>query len=140
MSDKAFLGTNVVIYAFVSNDPRAEVAEKLLSSGGVVGVQVLNEFSAVARRKLCMTWDEVQGVLDDIRTLCARVIPITVELHEAALAVARCYGYRIYDALIVATAINAGCTTLYSEDMHDGQKIDGLTIRNPFRDGGTVAG
>jgi predicted nucleic acid-binding protein len=56
----------------------------------------------------------------------------TIETHEAALRIAARYGYQIYNSLILAAALEAGCTVLYSEDMQDGQKIDSLTIRNPF--------
>jgi predicted nucleic acid-binding protein len=59
--------------------------------------------------------------------------PLTVTVHEAGLRIARQYGYRIYDALIVAAALDAGCTELLSEDMQHGQSIEGLTLRNPFK-------
>ncbi len=61
MRAEAFFNTNVLIYAVAENDPRAARAEELLLSGGVVSVQVLNEFTAVARRKLQMPWAEVGG-------------------------------------------------------------------------------
>ena len=61
-------------------------------------------------------------------------LPITLATHEAALGIAARFGYRIYDSLIIASALEAACATLYSEDMQDGQVIEGrLTIRNPFR-------
>ena len=107
--------------------------EELLASGGVLSVQVLNEFVSVARRKILMSWSEVTQALDAFRILCPSPHAITVETHEAALRIAATHGYNIYDALIVAAALEAGCTTLYSEDLHDGQTIEGqLTIRNPF--------
>ena len=61
-------------------------------------------------------------------------MPLTVEMHEAAIGIARQYGYSIYDSLIVAAALRAGCATLYSEDLQRGQTIERLTIRNPFAD------
>ena len=71
--------------------------------------------------------------LDAFRVLCPSPLPITVEMHEAALKIAEKHGYNVYDALVVSAALEAGCATLYSEDLHDGQTIDGqLTIRNPF--------
>jgi predicted nucleic acid-binding protein len=133
MSDRAFLDTNVIIYAIAQNDPRADPAEALLAGGGVVSVQILNEFTAVARRKLDMSWDEVIEALAVIRTFCPRPVPITPDTHDAALRIAQRYGYGIYDALVAAAAIQAGCTILYSEDMQDRQVIDNqLTVRNPF--------
>jgi predicted nucleic acid-binding protein len=71
--------------------------------------------------------------LDAFRVLCPSPLAITIEMHEAALKIAEKQGYNICDALVVSAALEAGCTTLYSEDLRDGQTIDGqLTIRNPF--------
>jgi predicted nucleic acid-binding protein len=127
-----FFDTTVLIYAVTENDPRAAIAEDLLSRGGTLSVQVLNEFVAVARRKLNMEWDEIEKALAAIRTLCRTPVPIAVKTHEAAVTIARRYGFQIYDSLIVAAALDAGCTTLYSEDLQNGQTIDLLTVRNPF--------
>ena len=134
MPAKAFLDTNVLIYAVADDDPRSAQAEELLAPGGMVSVQVLNEFVSVARRKLRMSWKEVKDALDAIRVLCPSVIPITTDTHQAALRIAEKYGYEIYDALILAAALDAGCETICSEDLQYGQIIDGgLTVRNPFR-------
>lgn len=132
MSAKAFFDTNILIYAFAQNDPRSDAAEALLAAGGTISVQILNEFVAVALRKLAMPWEEVLESLAAIRTLCLPPVSLTVETHEAALKVARRYGYRIHDSLVVAAALQAGCNTLYSEDLQDGEVIGALTIRNPF--------
>lgn len=133
MPDRAFLDTNVLIYALAKDDPRSMQAEELLAAGGVISVQILNEFASVARRKMSMSWTEVAEALGAIRVLCPAPLPITMEMHEAALRVAEAYGYGIYDALVIAAALEVGCETLYSEELHDGQTIDGqVTIRNPF--------
>jgi predicted nucleic acid-binding protein len=106
----------------------------LIAEGGTVSVQVLNEFAAVVRRKIKMPWDEVRFAIENIKSLCPNPLPITVQTHQEALAIAEKYGYRIYDALVVASALEARCTILYSEDMQDGLVIlEQLTIRNPFR-------
>ncbi|HLI65306.1 MAG TPA: PIN domain-containing protein [Caulobacteraceae bacterium] len=133
MNDEAFLDTNVLIYAFNRADGRAVIADQLLASGGVVSVQVLNEFVAVARRKLRAPWPEVVEALAMIRRLCGDPLPLTVAAHEAAVEIASRHGYGIYDAMIVATALQHGCRTLYSEDMQDGRRFDlRLDIKNPF--------
>lgn len=132
MNAKSFLDTNVIIYAFASNDPRCARAEELLSAGGVVSVQVLNEFVNVARRKQRRGWDEIEDALGVLRTLLDPPLPLTIEVHDAAIAVARDQRLGFYDGLIVAAALRAGCSILYSEDLHSGQRIEGLTIRNPF--------
>jgi predicted nucleic acid-binding protein len=134
MSAKAFFDSNVLIYAMVSGDSRRERAQQLVAPGGVISVQVLNEFVAVARRKMRMPWENVIEALDAIRILFPSPVSITLDTHEAALKIAQQYGFGIYDAQIAATALEANCSTLYSEDLQDGQVIDGeLTIRNPFR-------
>ena len=133
MSDRVFLDTNVLVYALGQRDDRTPRADALLASGGVVSVQVLNELASVASRKLRMTWPEVTAALADIKILCPSPIPITVETHDAALLLAVRHGYHIYDALIVAAALEGECSILCSEDLQAGQVIEGrLTIRNPF--------
>lgn len=133
MPAKAFFDTNVLIYAVAADDSRNAQAEELLAPGGVLSVQILNEFVSVARRKILMSWSEVREALEAFKVLCPSPLPVTMETHEAALSIAEIHGYNIYDALVVAAALEAGCSTLYSEDLHDGQTIDGqLTIRNPF--------
>ena len=133
MPDKVFLDTNVLIHALAQGDRRSKTAEDLLNAGGIVSVQVLNEFVSVARRKLQMGWGDVQQALQSIRGLCGRPVSLTLQIHERSLRIAQKYHYEIYDASIIASALNARCSSLYSEDLHDGQVIEGwLTIRNPF--------
>lgn len=127
-----FLDTNILIYAF-SDDPRTSTAEKLLSDGGEISVQVLNEFSNVARKKLQFDWQQLGEALGIVRGLASRVNPLNVETHIEGIALAERYGISIYDGLIVASAIQAGCDILYSEDMHDGLRIgEQLRIMHPF--------
>jgi predicted nucleic acid-binding protein len=132
MNGKPFFDTNLIIYAFREDDPRCEVARVLLATGGVISVQVLNELVAVLRRKLNFSWDDVLAAVEAVRTLCPTIVPITAATHEAALKIAVRYGYQIYDSLIIAAAVEAKSKTLYSEDMNDGQDIEGTTISNPF--------
>jgi predicted nucleic acid-binding protein len=134
MSAKAFFDSNVLIYAMVSGDSRRERAQQLVAQGGVISVQVLNEFVAVARRKMRMPWEDVIEALDAVRILFPSPVSITLDTHQAALKIAQQYGFGIYDAQIAATALEANCSTLYSEDLQDGQVIaQRLAIRNPFR-------
>ena len=134
MPARDFLDTNVLIYAVAKNDPRAAKAEALLASGGIISIQSLNEFVSVARRKLGMPWKEVKEFVDLICILCPDPVPISLDTHKTAVAIAEKYGYSIYDALVASAALEAGCRTLYSEDLQDGQIINRqLTIRNPFQ-------
>jgi len=99
-----------------------------------VSVQVLNEFASVASRKLKMSIAEIREVLATIRAVCT-IVPISEETHDVGLQVAERYGLSVYDAMIVAAALLAGCETLVSEDMQDGQILEGrLQVRNPFAD------
>jgi predicted nucleic acid-binding protein len=133
MSDKVFFDTNVLVYTLGQDDARTPAAEALLAQGGLISVQVLNELASVARRKLGMPWPDVTEALDAIRVLCPSPVPLSAETHDAAVRLAAQHGFHIYDALIVAAALEAGCATLYSEDLHSGQVIDGqLTVQNPF--------
>jgi len=131
---KSFFDTNVVLYLLSSDVRKADRAEALIANGGVVSVQVLNEFVSVATRKLRMELPEVQEVLKEVRAVCA-VESLSIEIHDRAMHISKRFGYSIYDASIVAAALLAGCETLYSEEMQHGQVIDrALTICNPFRD------
>ena len=134
MNVKPFLDTNVVLYAFREGDSRSQEAEALLGKGGLISVQVLNEFAAVARRKLNKSWEEIRRALGILRVFCPEPTPLTVKTHEAAFEIAERYKYSIYDSLIIAAALETGCKVLYSEDLEDGQVIENsLTIRNPFK-------
>ena len=122
-----------MLYLLSADTAKADRAEELLASGGIISVQVLNEFAAVASRKLRMSWPEIREVLAQVRAVC-NVEPMSVDTHDRAAQLAERYGLSIYDALIVAAALLAGCSTLYSEDMQNGQVIERqLTIRNPFQ-------
>jgi predicted nucleic acid-binding protein len=129
---KPFLDTNVLVYAVLSDDPRRLVAERLLTAGYTISVQVLNEFANVARGKLKWPWPDIEATLALVRGRTGRVRDISVLTHEAALALAHDHNIAFYDALIVAAAIEAGCDTLFTEDMQHGRKFGGLAIVNPF--------
>jgi predicted nucleic acid-binding protein len=127
-----FFDTNVLLYLLSCDDAKADKAEELLSQGGHISVQVLNEFASIATRKLKMTHAEVREVLAPIRSVCA-VHPLTEETHDLGLQLSERYQLSIYDAMIAASALTAGCKTLLSEDMQDGQILDRkLRIQNPF--------
>jgi predicted nucleic acid-binding protein len=127
----AFFDTNVLLYLVAGDFAKAECAEELIARSGVVSAQVLNEFAAVATRKQRMSLSEVREVLAAVRANC-RVESLSAATHDRGLAIADRYGFSIYDAMIVSTALLGGCQTLYSEDLQHGQVIERLTIRNPF--------
>jgi predicted nucleic acid-binding protein len=133
MSDAdPFFDTSVLLYLLSGDTAKADRVETLLSTRGVVGVQVLNEFAVVALRKLKMPLNEIREILETIRAVCA-VEPITVETHDRGLAVLERYRFSLYDSMLVATALIAGAKIIYSEDLQHGQVIDDqLRVTNPF--------
>ena len=133
---RPFLDTNVLVYAALSDDHRRPTAEQLLAAGATISVQVLNEFVNVARGKLGWSWPDIETMLSLVGSRSRRVLDLSVATHEAAVALARDHGLSFYDALIVAAALEAGCDILYTEDMQHGRKFGGLTIVNPFVEGG----
>jgi predicted nucleic acid-binding protein len=133
MRDDVFLDTNILIYASLPREVRHSIAAAVLAEGGVISVQVLNEFVHVARRKFKRPWVEVRQALSSMADLLHPPLSVTRATHLSALTIAERHGLSFFDALIVASALEAGCTTLLSEDMQSGRVIDGrLTIRNPF--------
>jgi predicted nucleic acid-binding protein len=129
----SFLDSNVLIYLASAETAKADRAEAALAAGGTISVQVLNEVANVARRKMGLSWSETRAMLDMLRGLLA-VRPLTIEVHETGLDLAERHGLSLYDAMIVAAALEADCDRLLSEDMQDGLRIEGrLTIVNPFR-------
>ncbi|TIP29266.1 MAG: PIN domain-containing protein [Mesorhizobium sp.] len=129
----SFFDTNVPVYIASGDSVKADQAEMAIAAGGAISVQVLNELSNVARRKMRLSWMETHTFLVTLRGLLT-VHPITIETHETGLALAERYSFSIYDAMIAAAALHAGCDTLWSEDMQHGMALDeGLRIANPFR-------
>jgi predicted nucleic acid-binding protein len=128
----SFFDTNVLLYVASGDLAKASRAEDLLRAGGVISVQVMNEIANIARRKMAMTWAETHAFLSMIRALLP-IQPLTVDVHEAGISLAERYGFSVYDSMIVALALGAGCETLWSEDMQDGMVVEGrLRIVNPF--------
>lgn len=128
----SFFDSNVLLYIASADKAKADRAERLVAEGGTISVQVLNEIGNVARRKMTLSWDETRAFLSMVRALLP-VEPLTTALHDTGLAMAERYGFSIYDAMIVAAALQADCETLWSEDMQHGLIVEGrLRIADPF--------
>ena len=126
-----FADTNVVLY-LLDDGPKAERAEEILGQGPRISVQVLNEAMVNCRRKAGLSWEDTGEFLEGIMSLCP-VEGLTVQTHQVGRALAEKYQLSVYDAMIVSAALIAGCTTLWTEDMHDGLLVeDRLRIVNPF--------
>jgi predicted nucleic acid-binding protein len=128
----AFIDSNVLLYLLSADTRKADCAQAVLNASAVISVQVLNEITSVARRKLNMPWHEIEGFLGLIRSLCS-VEPLSLAVHDKGRWLAERYSLSVYDAMIAAAALQAGCATLYSEDMQPGFVIEtSLQIVNPF--------
>ena len=129
---RCFFDTNVLLYLLSSDNDEASCVEAIVSQGGIISVQVLNEFTSVASRKLKMTYPEIREYLQTICAVCS-VQTLTVETHQLGLDIAERYGFSFYDSLIVSAALLADCSTLYSEDMQHGQEIENrMVVTSPF--------
>jgi predicted nucleic acid-binding protein len=132
MPARAFIDTNVVIYALGANSAKTSLAAPLFADNPTISTQVLSETANVALKRLALPLAETRKLLMTLESLCRVELIVPATLHRA-LDIAGRYGFSWYDSLIVATALEAGCTTLYTEDLHHGQVIDGrLTVTNPF--------
>ena len=129
----AFFDTNVLVYAFNVVEAKSPKAMETASFGGCISVQTLNELVNVFRRKLRWNWPDIDVALQSVLFLMQAPLPLTLSMHQAAFALARDHNISIYDALIVAAALEARCDTLYSEDLQHGRRFGGLTVVNPFR-------
>jgi predicted nucleic acid-binding protein len=139
MNDRYFLDTNIIVYSFdQSSTPKGEVADRLLRQGiltgkGVISYQVVQEFFNVARRRSPgpMRLEEAEHFLSTVLGPLWTIHSSPALFHKALQLVER-FQLQWYDALIVASALEAKCGILYSEDFQNGQKFDDLEIRNPF--------
>ena len=130
---RAFFDSNTLLYLISSDLEKARCVEELLSHRGCISVQVLNEFTNVARRKHRLGIEQIRPVL---HALCEAidVVPITIGIHAAGIDLIERYGFSTYDAMIVAAALECGCDKLLSEDMQNGMSVYGkLSILNPFK-------
>ncbi|MCC5888513.1 MAG: PIN domain-containing protein [Gammaproteobacteria bacterium] len=126
-----FVDTNIVLY-LLDDGSKADYAEAILAQAPRISVQVLNEALVNCRRKAGLTWQETATFLSGLQALCP-VESLTLQTHEVGRALAERYRFSVYDAMIVAAALIAGCTTLYTEDMQHGLLVEGqLRLVNPF--------
>ena len=139
MSDN-FLDSNVLLYLFDETAPRKKqtarkiIVRALAKKDTAISFQVVQEaLNAITKKfNVPLTSDQAEEFLRDTLIPLWKVNP-SIDLYRNAISVQSRYGFSYYDSLIVSAALDAGCKTLYSEDMQHGQKIERLTIENPFR-------
>jgi len=139
MNDRFFLDTNIFVYSFDRSAPqKAKKAEQLIRKAmttkkGVVSYQVVQEFFNVALKRFAhpMQLAEAEQYLTTVfRPLLG--VHSSAALYAEALRMRSSAGLAWYDALIVCSAIQAGCDLIYTEDLQDGQKLGSLLVKNPF--------
>jgi len=137
VSDRVFLDTNVIVYAddqsagVKRSRALAVLRELVAESRAVLSTQVLQEYFVVATRKLGVSPVVARQKVDALSRL--DVVVIRPELVLAAIDLHRLHQISFWDALVVRCAVAAGCSRLFSEDLQDGQVLDGVRIENPFR-------
>lgn len=130
--DKLFVDTNIIIYLISNDITKSKIAKEILVKKPRISVQVLNEVTNVARKKLKLSWEQIFEVIERLKILC-KVETLTQETHEKACLIAEKYNLSFYDSVILSSALLSGCDVVYSEDMQSGMKIeDSLEIANPF--------
>lgn len=136
MSERAFLDTNILVYADDLDSPgkrviaQSIIGDCLLANAGVLSTQVLQEFFAVSVTKFRTAAEEARRRIELFASL--EVFPIGVEDILGAIDLHRLHGYSFWDCLILRAALQSGCTVLYSEDLEHGRRFEGLTVVNPF--------
>lgn len=140
MSVRYFLDTNVLVYSFDGNEPKKRdtarklVAQALQTGAGIISYQVVQEFLNVATRKFKrpMSQHDAHLYLSEVlEPLCA--VFANIDLYASGLSLMERFKYSFYDSLIIASALRGECQILYSEDLQDGQSIEGMSIVDPFR-------
>lgn len=131
MTASIFLDTNVVLYLLSDHADKADQVERILIEQPTVSVQGINEFIYVSQRKMRLTLEESHDLANSLMRKC-RVIPLTDETIKMAMHIAQRYRFSHWDSLIIAATQQSGCTILYSEDLQHQQRIDQLTLINPF--------
>ncbi len=133
MLPREFVDTKILVYT-VTTDPKSVRAAAILNRRCIISVQALNEFVNVGRRRLGMSWDQIDAALADFRFLCnPTLVEIDDGIHEDAVRIMKRFGFRIFDALMVAAALKSGCSIFWSQDLQSGMLIDDrLQICNPF--------
>lgn len=131
-----FIDSNVWIYALtIQDDPtKTHQAHHLINTQTTIAVstQVINEVCVNLLKKAAFTEAELRDIADDFFVQC-NVMEFDQNIIRNASFLREGHHLSFWDSLIVASALASGATVLYSEDMHDGLIIEGITILNPFR-------
>lgn len=131
---RSFVDSNIWLYALIAAQDRvkSELAAKIISLPRIVSVQVINEVCVNLLRKGRRSEDEIAEVIRAFHSQ-HHVAPLNEDVLLRAVELRRTCSFSYWDSLIVAAALAAGATVLYSEDLQHHQLVDGsLRIINPF--------
>ncbi len=133
MSDSVFLDTNVLVYCYTSTEPEKQRKARMAANypDAWISTQVCNELSHILFRKFRQDWPSVRKVLAELRANF-QIWNVSVDTAELATALAEQTGFSFYDSLMLAAGIETNCGVMFTEDLHHGQVIRGMQIRNPF--------
>jgi predicted nucleic acid-binding protein len=132
MQGRAFIDTNIVIYSLGANSTKAQIVAPLFLGAPTISTQVLSETANVAFKRLSLSLAETRVLITTLEAMCHVEVISMVTIHTA-FDIRERYGFSWYDSLIIASALEADCDVLYSEDMQNEQEINGhLRIVNPF--------
>ena len=129
---KLFIDSNIIFHFFSSDELKADKSEEILANGSIISVQVLNEVVAVCRRKLKLSWNEIDVLLVALKANL-QIVPLTVTSHALAIKLCKQYQLSFYDTHICSGGLIAQSSKLISEDMQDGLSVDSLLIQNQFK-------
>ena len=136
MSGKVFLDTNVLIYFYSENEKtkRTTACKALNDNDCVTSTQTLSEASNVWFNKFKWDSNKIKDHIDNIESVCDDIAVVKKSTIDKALNLKNKYNYSYYDSLILATALESGCSEIFTEDLHDGQIIeDTLQVLNIFK-------
>ena len=134
---KVFFDTNILVYSADAKNPKKQlIAASLLEKAsiektGLISTQSLQEFYNAATKKLKLTKQAAKEYVE----LFSKQFPvkeISIPLILNAVDISIKHKLSFWDSLIISTANETGCVVVYSEDMNNGQIIDGTKILNPF--------
>ena len=126
------LDTNVLIYLHDSSSTKRAIANDLLATNPRISSQVISEYLNTTRRLLNLSKEELLIQTSALFSGCT-IIPVLPHTLLFASELVKQYKFQLFDAVIVASAIEGHCDILYSEDMHHSLLVDkSLTIINPF--------
>ena len=135
MSDNVFLDSNVLVYSYSNSEIlKREIARQLIAdNNSLISTQVLQELCNIVTRKFKFSYEQAAIAIKESCQNNSLHINTEDTVLQACQVAGR-YGFSFFDSLIVAAALESGCTVLYSEDMQDGQIIEEkLTVKNPFK-------